>query len=216
MSRRDLIIGVSILVAVWSVLSFEQILGSILVAEKKIEIGVFEIDSESLIVSDPGYSVYETKEGLYATTVSDVRPGQWSAHVISRSFLDGGGATAAELVCVMVEYEGKRLRWERREPVIGVDSGRAGFYTKQAFQNNLLVPKDLEWPKRYEELNPKYLWDGYCSFLLDNRPGALLPGGGVVSHSGYGDGGYPLFVSRDPEGRVIALRILYVNRFGRG
>jgi len=90
---------------------------------------------------------------------------------------------------------------------VGVDSGQAGFFDPAH------AGKDDEAVAPFADLKTKkplarwYLM--CCARTLGKRPAGLVPFG-VVSSSGWGDGGYEVFVRRDAAGAVEVVRIDFI------
>lgn len=60
-------------------------------------------------------------------------------------------------------------------------------------------------------MDPMYAFDSDAVFTeLGNRGHAEVPGAAVAVSTGYGDGWYPVYATRNSEGRVIGLEISFV------
>jgi hypothetical protein len=71
----------------------------------------------------------------------------------------------------------------------------------------------------YNDENYFEKWDAYMSDWKRNSPylsrfdGNPIDGLGLVSSSGYGDGGYTCWTARNDAGKVIAIRIEYITEY---
>ena len=90
---------------------------------------------------------------------------------------------------------------------MGVDSGQAGFYVLESYRNDDIGTWSFNNP---DDLIGEGWYSACCdqTCYTDERAG-LVPGG-VVSSSGYGDGGYKCELGM-VEGVVIAARILFAR-----
>lgn len=71
---------------------------------------------------------------------------------------------------------------------------------------------DLRERKHIDELKAKPTMDWYemcCDKTLSNENAGVIPGG-VVSSSGYGDGGYDAFIAKNSNGQVIGVKIVFL------
>lgn len=68
------------------------------------------------------------------------------------------------------------------------------------------------------EENPAKSWREFCGKLGKKYPtckqfnyGMGHPGLGFCVSSGYGDGVYPVFVKKNEDGRIVGLKVLFVD-----
>lgn len=64
--------------------------------------------------------------------------------------------------------------------------------------------------EKAEPLCPDDLWYSMCCDKTLTRSAGIVPGG-VVSNSGFGDGGYDAYVLKDKDGTVVAVRIIFIE-----
>jgi len=89
--------------------------------------------------------------------------------------------------------EALALEWQVAVTDIGVDSGQCGFFD------------DSVYPQSKDHHESKPFYDECCEITLaDSQAGLLQSGKGVVSSSGYGDGGYCLW-AKEVNGENVAL-----------
>ncbi|VEG28421.1 Uncharacterised protein [Actinomyces howellii] len=153
--------------------------------------------------------VYAVEPGDYPVrvTVADVSPAQDGSHLreayLSIVLADGEAASVEEAETVNGDDGG-----------VGVDAGTVGFADHEAVST--AMPSDgVDW---YEELFDSGEPDSWFE-LMDStehfRAGAaniVMPlaenGENVVlSHSGWGDGFYPVVLTRDADGSPLGLHI---------
>jgi hypothetical protein len=115
--------------------------------------------------------------------------------------------TALEIVHYL-EYEDDNHTTDYSEPLsadIGVDSGQAGFYDSDYFvEHSIHVGKGThdDWYGDICQLT--------TMAMADELYGAgTLDASCVVSQSGWGDGGYTCWVSRNEENKIYALKLVY-------
>lgn len=91
--------------------------------------------------------------------------------------------------------------WTDSEIDVGVDSGQAGFFDLEMYQT---VKKEAAVEEKF--------YDEICDLTLDDKGWGVHPTG-VVSSSGYGDGGYTCLVRRNDEGKAIEAIIVYLAQY---
>lgn len=161
---------------------------------------------ETVMVSDPCYS----EEIWCQKVVENVLPGEYIVKV-RKVETDGWGTRCSALIAVHKDYQFKEIKWELEvEGNIGVDSGQCGIFSIDTFRKDGL-----------DVINPKYTQYGdfflpienpgddfyfkMCRLTLSNQKWGSYENG-VVSSSGYGDGGYDLYLKKH-EGKVVGFLI---------
>lgn len=160
-------------------------------------LGKFEVNTPHLLITDPCYS----KDVNCLGVVDNAKIGVWEAYItVSDEGMWG------KRVSNLVTYHKEQLNsiahdsflWQRTNHDIGVDSGMAGVF------NADLIPATREGCN-----NP--VWDNWYSSLYKDESKAKVIEGGVVSSSGYGDGGYDSYLITDAHGEVIAIKIEFIT-----
>lgn len=176
------------------------------------DLGLLQLPSGRVEACDPfvtlgghGVVVKGLPPGAYPVkvTVADVSSEQDGSHLreayLSLVLAEGGAASVEDIPDVGVS----------------VDAGTVGFVDADAVARCM---PDGNW---YEELfEPNEDPEGTSWFALMDSPAHLLAGCAnivmplatagenvVLAHSGWGDGVYPLVLTRDAEGRTLALHI---------
>lgn len=154
----------------------------------------FNVVSNKLRVTDPCYDM----EIWCAHTLENVRNGKYTA-IATRGNQGSWGDRISELT---IKHESvlnkKRLRFRRLDVNIGVDSGQAGFFDYD-YYNNVKLNEQLD-ASFYNEM---------CEFTLSaDQVGSNQ--NGVVSSSGFGDGVYSLQVAEE-NGEVVAARLIFID-----
>jgi hypothetical protein len=167
---------------------------------KEYIVGTFEVTSGTLIVSDPCYS----RRTWCMGQLENVKKGTWIA-TVSRGTVGGWGTRNAELTIQHSNFEK-----ESHEPEtvasfeVGVDSGQAGFFDDCSYPLSIREQGDYGKPDTF--------YGKVCIGTLDSRLSAdIVDNAGVVSSSGFGDGGYVCLVTRNAEGEVIKSRIVFIS-----
>ena len=89
--------------------------------------------------------------------------------------------------------------WKKHKAEIGVDSGQAGIYDSKIYPQGKTGD--------YGGCDTFY---GRCCDITLKEPGAdIIDEGGIVSRSGFGDGGYDLEVQYDGK-EVVAARVTFI------
>ena len=172
------------------------------------ELGVLRVHSGRLEVADPFTRlgegrVIEVSPGAYpvSVTVADVSDAQDGSH-LREAYLSVVLADGAEMSRAVVD-----------DAEVFVDSGVVSFADRDSVER--LLPKDAE---DLEELfdsgrpdswftlmdDPEHLLDGTANIIL---PGAQHGENVILSHSGWGDGVYPVIRGLDERGGTVALHI---------
>lgn len=87
---------------------------------------------------------------------------------------------------------------------IGVDSGQAGIFNYSAWKDN--EPSESDW---YNQACTLTLSRLHYGIMEDSSIPWAEAACGLVSSSGYGDGGYPVYVAK-VDGNVVGIRIVYI------
>ena len=94
---------------------------------------------------------------------------------------------------------------------VGVDSGQAGFFDLEPFKaqsetaiENGNYNQDTEHGKFYRSI---------CEQTCEGEESFAIVPFGAASSSGYGDGGYPLYVLRDKDGLVVEAIIIFIAEY---
>lgn len=166
----------------------------------RIHLGVFESHSGQLVVSDPCYELGNWGQGV----LENVTTGKWNAYVEK---IDGGewGERCAVVIALHESLrEEDEAAWEACDFVVAVDSGQAGIFERTVYRNDDSVVGETTF-------DPDDKWYSSCCDLTLTDLGAGVINGGVVSSSGFGDGGYVAFVARNSEGKVVGVQIVFIT-----
>jgi hypothetical protein len=150
-------------------------------------VGQFQCESGVLRITDPCYS----KGTRCAGTVANCRQGNWIAEV-DRRWCGAWGSRISRLT-VTHELGGVGADEEAGFDV-GVDSGQAGVFDDRHYPHD---PDDSSF------------YDDCCRLTLSRPECGALPFG-VVSSSGYGDGGYAATIRRDATGKCYRISIEFI------
>lgn len=96
---------------------------------------------------------------------------------------------------------------------IGVDSGQAGFFDETSYRKDDLFRNKLggEFSRQFSPEKDGDIWYGaMCDMTLSGDLWGSYSSG-VVSQSGWGDGSYPLYVKRAPNGKIVAMRLVFIS-----
>ena len=137
-------------------------------------------------ISDPCY-----EPGIWCTANVKAKNGVWNAYTTTGVF-SGWGKRVIELFAVHEEFEGKNRDIMYPIPAdIGVDSGQCGL-----FDND-----------QYRGVEGHDGWYETCCNVSAGDGGAIH--GGVISSSGFGDGGYQAFVTKDGDD-AVAVKVVFI------
>lgn len=164
------------------------------------------------MVSDPCYEL----DTWCQYELENVQPGSWSVFKTT-SDEEFWGIRVAEFEAYIGEIP-KDDEYELvEEATIGVDSGQAGFFESTGYRNMSLFGKDkpvchpmfLPEDVTVENYQEEYFYGVCCNITLNDQAG-VFPGG-AVSTSGFGDGSYDLFVRKNQDGKITALKLVFIS-----
>lgn len=153
-------------------------------------VGLFRVRSGRLVVTDPCYSRDTWCQGV----LDNVRDGVWEAYVAYSDEKDWG-VRVAVLTAYYDTTPPEEPKWERQQFEVGVDSGQAGIF---------------DFDKYPEDPSDTPFYDECCDLTLSDASVGVLDFG-VVSSSGFGDGGYRCETAQDADGHIIAVRITFIG-----
>lgn len=162
----------------------------------KHKIGTFEVKSGTLMVSDPCYGPDTWCQGR----LDNVARGTWQATVEQRDVSGWGTRNAVLTIQKVGANVTEDAQWQNATFHVGVDSGQAGFWD---------LP-EYGWGEG-ECGDTSTFYGKACSGTLDTRLQASAMNGGVVSSSGFGDGGYTCSYLTDGSGEIVAARIVFIG-----
>jgi hypothetical protein len=167
-----------------------------------LDLGTFEMVSSRMAVSDPCYDADVWCRG----ELENVLPGTWQAYAIKR---DKGewGPRVVRLVAVHREYADTcEFAAELAPFEVGVDSGQAGLFDCLHYRDDTVA---VEHPN-VSRKDAGMLWYMQCCCRTLTREAAGVMPYGVVASSGYGDGSYDCFVSRNSDGKIVCVEIEFI------
>jgi hypothetical protein len=168
-------------------------------------VGNFEVMSGALMASDPCYV-----PGTWcARRIENVLNGTWRAEIMKSYSYDGpnrGRVHALEVV--HKDFNGVYLgAGQEITADLGVDSGQMSFVDAHEYvKGHAAHPSGGEYD---EELT--FYGDACKKSLSDFSAGILMFNIGVVSRSGWGDGGYPLEIWRNGDGKVVKCKVTFID-----
>lgn len=169
-------------------------------------LGSFESTTGVFVVSDPCYDL-----GTWcAGELKNVKNGTWNA-IVRKSDEGDWGIRCAEIIAYhesVGETDLEKLDWKLTDIYVGVDSGQAGFFDKDLFKNGDIITKDPKFGLGGTDSGDRW-YSACCDITLSEESAGVLPGG-VVSSSGYGDGGYECFIVQLGE-EVVAAKIVFIG-----
>lgn len=162
---------------------------------------------KNVVISDPCYTIPTWCQVI----LNNVLPGEYRVFCKKHDSGDWGVRNSM-LLAVHKDHEFSKLKWdlESSRGIIGVDSGQAGIFDLAYYRRD-----DVEVPmgdgdstffgEEFDREDGDKWYRHICSHTL-GKNGWGSYDNGVVSSSGFGDGGYDLFVARH-YGKVIAIAI---------
>jgi hypothetical protein len=168
----------------------------------------FEIVSGNVIVSDPCYSLNTWCQG----ELSNVKKGVWNVKTtkLSKRIDD---ARISEIIVKHDDNHRKNLAWEMQGFEVGVDSGQAGIFDKDYYQKDEVVKGYIlaTNPHTGNPIADNDPWYSVCCKKTLSKEGYGVIPYGAVSSSGYGDGGYTCYTSKNKMGEIDAIKIVFID-----
>jgi len=166
-----------------------------------IQLGNFELTSGQLVISDPCYEL--NRDTIIMGVLDNVLNGTWVGQVGKTEVRDWGEACSKltafhSSVAEQVEY----LEWVKCSFIVGVDSGQAGIFDINKYR----IP-DCD----VQETDTDSDWYLSCCDITESGHEAGVLDGGVVSHTGMGDGTYGAYIATNNDNQVIAVKIIFIK-----
>jgi hypothetical protein len=185
---------------------------------EEVKIGNFIIESDSVIVSDPSYDMGTWCQGV----ILNIKPGKYNAFILKQDCGEWGNRVSA-LYVLHEKYvfdTSKIDMWNECPFEVGVDSGQAGIFDISFYLNDDLIQKsDYSSNPQYDG-SQNYSWEdnekednfyyACCSHTLSLLQAGVLAKG-AVARSGFGDGDYRAFTKSEDDGKVFAIKIIFIE-----
>lgn len=162
---------------------------------EQIKIGEFEVTDNVLVISDPCY-----EPGTWCMGhILDVRTGIWTAQIgICQD--KTWGERVAYLAAYHKDCPDKTLLAKHEAHFeVGVDSGQAGIFDCAHYQDQAVAPDVPNF------IGEDRWYNACCHQTLNTEHHAGVIPYGVVSSSGYGDGGYTCHFFSTGEGQEFTV-----------
>ena len=161
-----------------------------------MKIGTFQVKSGKIIVSDPCYD--HKSEAKYPAV-----NGVWQASVAGK---DGVASLTAST------KGASKFRWEK-DTTAGVDSGQMSIFDLKFYRDDNLAKgiKMPDWmtPSRIKkEGKGEKFYGACCTLTLSENSAGVLPNG-VASGTLHGDGVYPVYIKKNEQGKVVAVKVRF-------
>lgn len=166
---------------------------------------------KEVMVSDPCY----TEPTWCQIKLDDVKPGNYNAYHKEHDCGEWG-VRSSMLLVIHQDHTEDELEWDQEDGEVGVDSGQAGIFSYETYRKDGLemeVPtvgydgRSFEWLEslsRADEVGGDW-YTKMCKKTL-TTDGWGTYDQGIVSRSGFGDGGYSLYTARI-DGEVVAMAV---------
>ena len=171
--------------------------------EVPVRLGTFKVVSGKVAVSDP---CYDTDVGCRASDIPTTN-GLYEATVFKKEF---GRGKHPDCRCVRLEAAliGGHGTWKETDFDIGVDSGQAGIFDAKHYKDDKIGRAYVHTGE--DPICEDDPWYSMCCDVSLGDLGAGVVPYGANSSSGFGDGGYALFVRYD--GKVATgFRIIFID-----
>jgi hypothetical protein len=164
-----------------------------------------------VMVSDPCY----TEPTWCQVKLKNVKPGKYCAF---HKEYDAGdwGVRSSMIMVIHEEHILDQLKWKLQPGEVGVDSGQAGIFSYETYRKDGIemdIPsvgydgKNFDWLdsiSREDEVGEDW-YKKMCKITL-SEIGWGTYSNGIVSRSGFGDGGYQLFTAKSGR-KIVAMAV---------
>ena len=165
-------------------------------------LGTLEITSGKILVSDPCY--LDDSQHMF-NFVEGCKKGTWEAEAEVSDEGEWGKRVAT--LSAHCEHELAYTAWDE-VGVAGVDSGQMSIMDADRLTSWEGDEREHGWdPDKYAG---SFGYQGACEITLRGMRGDILAGCMAVSSSGYGDGAYPVSVSRNRDGEIVAVKVDFI------
>lgn len=163
------------------------------------DLGSFEVQGESMRVTDPCYD-----KQTWCTGMLNVVPGTWHAATLlgDTTWHRRVKQLRVRLNGIAEDIFSDLAKFKEADFSAGVDSGQCGFF------DETIYPTDIA---QFEYKGDTFYSRCCAATGNEQLPGGAVIAGGVVSRSGFGDGGYAVKVATNEHGKVIAAFLEYVS-----
>lgn len=176
------------------------------------DIGTFTLESGVMRISDPCY-----KKDVWCTgIIPNCRTGRWEA--VTAYYNDGlFGRRVSMLAARAVDSSASFDLLDELGDLavgdfdVGVDSGQAGMYDDATYGLDSIAESLPTPPDKIYGTEPGSLWYSCCCEATDTEIRADVLPNGVVSRSGFGDGGYTAFYHIGQDKKVDLIAIQYID-----
>lgn len=164
------------------------------------KIGEFKVNSGALMVTDPCYE----SETWCQTSIKNVLDGNWLVFCLKKDEKDWGNRVA-EFIAIHETVKNKNFsakKWKLIKGEVGVDSGQAGVFDLDVYNTGITSGDD---------------YDKICNMTLNTDDNFNVPFGtpvidyGWATSSGFGDGGYPCYVTKNSDKKVVGVKIVFIG-----
>lgn len=153
--------------------------------------------SNNVMLSDPCYSI-----GTWCQIqLNNVKKGRYESFVIKSDEGDFGIRCSSLIVKHVDKKFDAFIDFTEHDGEVGVDSGQAGIFDMSIYPAN---------PQT--RTSEDVFYEQCCNLTLSKKHcGILSNGKGLVSSSGYGDGGYPVYYSLDENDQIDYMHIMFIT-----
>lgn len=172
-------------------------------------LGDFQVTGTKLMITDPCYTRSTWCQGI----VEDALPGTWEG-IAEYSDEGSWGQRVSALEARHSSFNSASGRWETAKFEVGVDSGQAGVFDESRYPQGECGEYD-ERGSFYNRACHATSGANPCDEVDRPDPEDNMHGGvideGVVTSSGYGDGGYTCEIHRNAEGKADGVRVTFIS-----
>ncbi len=169
-------------------------------------LGSYPLTTGRAYITDPAY-----RDDTSLRLLVKVQRGTWQAAIDLRDERDLG-MRVAELITAHESVDVAAVTWQVEDFVLGVDSGTAGVFDVDHFHVDAEGRADVREQARRDGWDDGEAW--YQSLVMDaiesGTSNRVLPHG-VITSTGFGDGGYDCYTARNKRKEVIAVRLVFLR-----
>ena len=161
-------------------------------------LGSFNLPSGKVRVTDPCYD-----RDVHCSGELKVKSGKWFGAVNRTNEDSNWGVRISEIYAFHESAcsDDAELADENSGIDVGVDSGQAGFFADELYPTT----KD-----GFEYSNKECFYGRVCEITSGEKSAGIVPEG-VVSSSGFGDGGYKCLITRNDYNEIVGMKIVFIG-----
>lgn len=164
--------------------------------DKDEDIEVIVPEGKVVDVTDPCYD-----KGTWCRTTVPLAPGTYKSFAVFSNEGVWGERVAASGICSDLMLRHASCACFEYVGTVGVDAGLMGYFVDKPDYS------DSEWSAMIQEMR------AYADAHDGKWPNVWDKDGGFITSSGYGDGGYPVYLIKNASGIAVGVMVVFIDLY---